>query len=135
MLLEGNGGGRSLAELAGKINLQIPQGNIDGRVLGPVRVQAGAQRGNLAVDTLEAALPGVSLSGAGKLEAGALSGQARVKARDLGLTARSLRLPRSLGLAGNGELAVTLGGRLEAPSASVTGRFRHLRGAGQDRPA
>ncbi|HEY0715147.1 MAG TPA: hypothetical protein VGF45_20875, partial [Polyangia bacterium] len=128
--IKGNGGGRSLETLTGKLSVDVPAGKLGGRPVGPVRVAAAADAGRYEVSTLDVALPGVSLTGRGQGTQESLAFDARLVARDLALLAKSARLPRSLGLAGHGQLTVTLGGRPDALSAKVNGGVPALRAAG-----
>ncbi|HEY0708805.1 MAG TPA: hypothetical protein VGG33_18500, partial [Polyangia bacterium] len=118
--------------LTGKLTVDVPAGNLGGRPVGPVRIAAGADRGRYEVSALDVVLPGVSLTGRGQGTMERLAFEAQLVARDLALLARSARLPRSLGLGGNGKLAITLGGRPEAISAKVTGGFPALRASGNN---
>jgi translocation and assembly module TamB len=128
--VRGEGGGRSLETLTGKLNVDVPAGQLGGRPVGPVRIAAAADRGNYALSALDVALPGVSLTGRGQGTAKTLTFEARLVARDLALLAKSARLPRSLRLAGHGQLAINLGGRPDALAANVKGAFPSLRVAG-----
>ena len=132
LLLEGQGGGPDLQHAAGHLRLQVPPGKLDGRSFGPLRVEAEAGRGQYLLRALELALPGLTASARGEGSERSLQAEAKVVASDLALLARSLRLPASLGLAGHGQLALTLSGRPAAPRLSVGGQFPSLRILGND---
>jgi translocation and assembly module TamB len=130
--IEAAAAGRDLDTAAGQLRLQIPPGTLDRRAFGPVTLRAEVARGEAVLQALDAALPGLTVNAHGRGSMKALQAEARVKAIDLGLLSRSLRLPASLGLGGHGQLALTASGRPAAAKLALTGQLPALRIAGNE---
>jgi autotransporter translocation and assembly factor TamB len=131
LLLEGRGGGRSLAEAQGQADLRVlPGAQIAGRPFGPVRARVHADEGRYRLEELIAVLPGLRVTGRGASDGRALDIEAQVAADDLGLAARSLGVPPRLGVAGRGQLTATVGGTVQRPELRARAQAPTLRVAG-----
>jgi translocation and assembly module TamB len=132
LTIEGEGAGRDLEHATGQLRVVVPAGKLEGRGFGPVRIDASAAHAQIVLRALEVALPGLSITGHGQGGADHVAGEVRVVAGDLGLTARSLRLPAALAIGGHGQLAISVAGRPAAAKLTLNGRFPALRAAGNE---
>jgi autotransporter translocation and assembly factor TamB len=129
-VLRVEGGGATLPELDGRVTLRVPEGEIDGQTLGPIAFSLQAAAGAYKLADLQAAFPGVAITGEASATNARVDGRLRVEARDLAATVRSLAPPRGpppLGLAGKGRIDVAVSGPLARPALRVAARFPSLR--------
>ena len=126
--VRGQGGGRSASEATGNVELRVlPDAVIEGRPLGPVRARLEADRGRYRLHELLAVVPGLRISGQGESDGRKMAFDAKVHADDLKLTAGSLGLPRTLGVAGRGVITARIGGSVQRPELTARARMPVLR--------
>jgi hypothetical protein len=129
-VLRVEGGGTALSNLDGRLTLRVPEGELAGQTLGPMGFYVQAKEGRYQLADLQAALPGLTVTGEATATAAHVDGRLRVEARDLAATARSLAPPRRappLTLAGRGRLDVTVTGPLRHPALRAAARFPVIR--------
>ncbi len=130
--LHARGGGRSLSTLSGEATLEVPRSQVQGAVLGPVRVLASAKDGRFSLSQLAATLPGVSLSATGEGDLKRLRADGRLHASDLGelsATFGGLLPGGAPKLAGRGTLTFHVEGPVEGPAVTAEGDFERLAAA------
>lgn len=123
--LDANGGGTSLADLDGKLDLQVPEGTLDGVLVAPSSIRVSATKGHFVIEALRLSLPGLAAkaSGAASPERLALSLSANVT--DLGSLTRAAAAfaPGVPIAAGRGSLQATVFGSAAAPGVSASAAF------------
>ena len=132
--LRADGGGPDLDRLEGAASLTMPAGRLDGAAVGPLAVSVRASHGRLDVRPFALELPGLTVAGGGVSNRGRLDGTFQIHAADLALTARSLASAEGgapLPIAGRGDVALHVGGSLDALAIQARGRFASLEVAGQ----
>lgn len=120
------GGGTSLDDLAGQLELSVPASRMAQETMGPVHVLASAAGGEVRLSEVRIHVPGVRLEAAGRAARDRVAVSGQLVASDLAALSRTLgRLagPTPLSLRGTGQLAFTVGGTAAHPSASLRGGF------------
>src|SRR4029079_9721881 len=92
-VLRVEGGGASLAALDGRLTLRVPEGEIAGQTLGPIALSLQATAGRYKLADLQAAFPGLAITGEATATKARVDGRLRVEARDLAATVRALAAP------------------------------------------
>ena len=123
--IDANGGGTSLADLDGKLDLQVPEGTLDGVLVAPSSIRVSATRGHFAIEALRLSLPGLAARASGTAAPERLALSFSVDVTDLGsLTRAAAAFAPGVPLAaGHGTLRATLSGSAEAPGVSATADF------------
>ncbi|WP_242354246.1 translocation/assembly module TamB domain-containing protein [Anaeromyxobacter sp. SG64] len=127
--LVASGGGTSLEDMAGRLELTVPPSSMAGETMGPVRVLASANDGELQLSELLVNVPGLRIEarGQGRKERLALGG--KLVARDLeafGRTLGKLVGPGARSMKGRGSMGFAIGGSVEHPSITAHGGFPFL---------
>ncbi len=126
---EGEGGGRDLRALEGKLSLEMPVGRLEGAAIGPLELRVDASPGRYELTRLRLALPGLDVEGHGEAGPERLALHLGIVADDLGRASRALSALRDLGLptlAGRGRVEVSLFGTVDAPGVRMTAKVPRL---------
>lgn len=123
--LAANGGGTGLGDLDGKLELQVPEGTLDGILVAPSSIRLSATHGHFTVEALRLSLPGLSARASGAASPERLALSLSVNFTDLGSLTRAAAgfLPGVPIAAGHGTLQATLFGTAAAPGVSVAAAF------------
>jgi translocation and assembly module TamB len=124
--LTASGGGTSLENVVGRLELSVPPSSMAGETMGPVHVLAIAKNGELQLPELLIHLPGVRIEarGQGSKQRLALSG--KLVASNLNAFSRTLgKLAGAKGLSvkGRGQLDFAVSGSVDHPSVDANGTF------------
>ncbi|MFL5302234.1 MAG: translocation/assembly module TamB domain-containing protein [Anaeromyxobacteraceae bacterium] len=124
--LVAQGGGTSLDDLDGRVELRVPRSRMGREVMGPVHVLASAAGGELRLADAQVRVPGVRVAAKGRASRARLDVRGDVVASDLaalGRTLGGLAGSSVASLSGSGRLAFALAGTAEHPSLSLRGGF------------
>ncbi|HEY8924789.1 MAG TPA: hypothetical protein VIU64_10445, partial [Polyangia bacterium] len=122
----GEAQGRSLEQLSGAVEVQLPEGRLAGAPVGPIAVNAAANRGQLDLRELRAVLPGLTITGQGPAGPARMDLRISADAPDLGSTSRVVSSFQSLGappFSGRGRIDLALAGTSRAPAATIRAAF------------
>jgi len=126
----GEAQGRDLEQLSGVLELHLPEGRLAGAPVGPIAMIVSANRGQLDIRELRAALPGLTITGHGPAGPARMDLQIAAEALDLGITSRVLSSFPGLGappFGGRGRIDLALAGTSRAPAATIRAAFPALR--------
>ena len=124
--LVASGGGTSLEDVVGRLELSVPPSSMAGETMGPVHVLATAKNGELQLPELLINLPGVRLEARGQGSKTRLALSGTLVARELKAFSRTLGKlvgPELLLVKGRGKLNFAIAGSVEHPSFKADGRF------------
>jgi len=123
--LAANGGGTGLGDLDGKLDLQVPEGTLDGVVVAPSSVRLTATHGHFTIEALRLSLPGLAARASGQASPERLALSLSVKFTDLGSLTRTAAafVPGVPLAAGRGSLEASLFGTPAAPGVSLAASF------------
>lgn len=126
--LKARGGGRSLESAHGELSFRVTKSAVGEVELGPIRLEARANRGKFQLSELFAQVPGLLLQATGEGTTERLRLEGMLEARDLSKLSRILG-QLGLGqfaLAGAGRLDFRVDGKVKNPGISVNGAFSRL---------
>jgi translocation and assembly module TamB len=124
--LMASGGGTSLEDVVGRLELSVPPSSMAGETMGPVHVLAAAKNGELQLPELLINLPGVRIEARGQGSKERLALRGKLVARELKAFSRTLGKlvgPEALSLKGRGKLDFAIAGSVEHPSVKADGSF------------
>ena len=123
--LMANGGGTGLGDLDGALDLQIPEGTLDGVLVAPSSIRVSATHGHFMIEALRLSLPGLTARAGGAASPERLALSLSVTVTDLGSLTRAVAAfaPGLPIAAGRGTLDATLFGTASAPGVSAAARF------------
>jgi len=124
--LMASGGGTSLEDAAGRLELSVPPSSMAGETMGPVHVLATAKNGELQLPELLINLPGVRIEARGQGSKERLALRGKLVATELQALSRTLGKlvgPEGLSMKGRGQLDVAVAGSVEHPSVKADGSF------------
>ena len=124
--LVASGGGTSLEDVVGRLELSVPPSSMAGETMGPVHVLATAKHGELQLPELLINLPGVRIEARGQGSKERLAFRGKLVARELKAFSRTLGKlvgPEALSVKGRGRLDFAIAGSVEHPSVTADGRF------------
>jgi translocation and assembly module TamB len=124
--LVASGGGTSLEDVVGRLELSVPPSSMAGETMGPVHVLATAKNGELQLPELLINLPGVRIEARGQGSKDRLALGGTLVARELKAFSRTLGKlvgPEALSVKGRGKLDFAIAGSVAHPSVKVDGRF------------
>lgn len=120
----GGAAGQGLADLRGRVALELAPSRLRAGELGPVSLAARADRGLVEVARLDGRLPGLAVAGGGRWrDGGAAGGELTVEADDLARLGRNLAALTGAAvpaLGGRGRAKVTVGGTAASPEVRAT---------------
>jgi len=120
------GGGTSLDDLDGRLELRVPPSRMARQTMGPVHVLASAADGEVRLSEVLIHVPGVRIEAVGRAARERLAVAGELVANDLAAlshTLGGLTGPNAVSLKGRGQLSFTLAGTVEHPSLSLRGGF------------
>jgi translocation and assembly module TamB len=124
--LVAEGGGTSLEDLAGRLEVRVPPSRMGRDTMGPVHLLATAEKGEVRISELRIHVPGVRVDAGGRIAKDRLAVSGNVLADDLaafGRTLGSLAGPGAASLRGRGQLAFAVAGTPGHPSLVLRGAF------------
>jgi len=129
--LAAEGGGTGLGDLDGKLELQVPEGTLDGVLVAPSSIRASARHGHFTIEALRLSLPGLAATASGTAAPERLALSLSVKFSDLGSLTRTAAafIPGVPIAAGHGALQATVFGSAATPGLSATASFPMLAAA------
>jgi translocation and assembly module TamB len=126
LTLHASGGGTSLDDLVGQMEVSVPLSRIAAETIGPVHVLAIAGNGEVQLREVLVNVPGVRIEARGQARKERLSLAGKVVANDLGAFSRTLGKlagPGGLSATGQGHLEFAMSGPVDAPSVAADGSF------------
>ncbi|BDG04789.1 translocation/assembly module TamB [Anaeromyxobacter oryzae] len=126
LTLLASGGGTSLDDAVGRLELSVPPSPIAEETMGPVHVVASAADGEVQLRDLVVSVPGVRIEARGQGRKERLSFAGRLIVSDLDAFSRTIGKlvgPTGLSAKGQGLLEFALSGSTEAPSVEADGSF------------
>lgn len=130
LTLLASGGGTSLEDAVGRLELTVPRSRMGAETMGPVHVLATAEHGEVNLSELLVDVPGVRIEARGRGRKERLSFAGRLVATDLGAFSRTLGElvgPKGLSAEGQGQLEFAVTGPAKALSVEADGSFPVLR--------
>ena len=123
--LDADGGGKTLADLNGRLDLRVPEGTLDGILVAPSSIRVSATQGHFDIEALRLSLPGLAATASGAASPERLALSLAVKVTDLGSLTRAAAafVPGVPIAAGHGTVQATLFGTATAPGVSAAVDF------------
>lgn len=124
--LEASGGGNSLDDLVGRLEMSVPSSPMAGETMGPVHVLATAKDAEVQLPELLINVPGVRIEARGRASKDRLALGGKLLASDLRALSRTLGKlagPKGISLKGQGQLSFAVAGLVEHPSLEADGSF------------
>src|SRR6266702_3462605 len=124
--LEASGGGNSLDDLVGRLEMSVPSSPMAGETMGPVHLLATAKDAEVQLPELLINVPGVRIEARGRASKDRLALGGKLLASDLRALSRTLGKlagPKGISLKGQGQLSFAVAGLVEHPSLEADGSF------------